>query len=389
MSESTVPEHASRDAFFAGCRAGDVATLRAMLERDSTLVHQRDDQGSTALHAAIVHVDAVRVLLEHGADPNARDQGDNAYALHFAAANGYLETVRALLDAGGDVHGYGDVHKGDVIGWAVGNGLNVRHDMLALLVERGARHHIFSAIALGDMDLVRALVAARPDAQSRRRSRFEQGQTALHFALAAPDGLIHKTPQYDMADLLIELGADVEAVDDKGRTPLEVAMLHGDLEAMRRLKAAGAKEPKTVDPLDIDGGWAALSDSIRRHEPMFSVPDLAATVAWYTALGFTLQERHPEDGEMDWASLSFGKSAIMLVPGHGRTSLWFYTDRIDDLYQFLRSRQLKAAHAALAGEDVPQVRFDAGLHEPFYGGRQFSVRDLNGLELIFMSTLSE
>jgi hypothetical protein len=38
---------------------------------------------------------------------------------------------------------------------------------------------------------------------------------------------------------------------------------------------------------------------------------------------------------------------------------------------------------------VPQVRFDAGLHEPFYGGRQFSVRDLNGLELIFMSTFSE
>jgi catechol 2,3-dioxygenase-like lactoylglutathione lyase family enzyme len=267
MSESTVPEHA-RDAFFAGCRAGDVATLRACLEREPTLVHERDGLGSTALHAAIAHVDAVRVLLEHGADPNARDQGDNA-----------------------------------------------------------------------------------------------------NFALAAPDGLMHKTPQYDMADLLIELGADVEAVDDKGRTPLEVAMLHGDLEAMRRLKVAGAKEPVAVDPTGIDGGLAALSDSIRRHEPMFTVPDMAATVAWYTALGFTLQERHPEDGEMDWASLSC-KSAIMLVPGHGRTSLWFYTDRIDDLYQFLRSRQIKAAHAALAGEDVPQVRFDAGLHEPFYGGRQ-------------------
>ena len=91
---------------------------------------------------------------------------------------------------------------------------------------------------------------------------------------------------------------------------------------------------------------------------------------------------------MDWARLEFGKSAIMLVPGHVRTSLWFYTDRIDDLYQVYRSRQLRAAHAALDGEDVPQVRFDEGLYEPFYGGRQFSVRDVNGLELIFMSTLS-
>ena len=385
MARSTVPEYASRDALFAACRVGDVATLRAMLERESTLVHERDDQGSTVLHAAIAHVDAMRVLLEHGADPNARDQGDNAYALHFAAANGYLDTVRALLDAGGDVHGYGDVHNGDVIGWAVGNGSNVRQEMLTLLVERGARHHIFSAIALDDMELVRALVAASPDALSRRRSRFEQGQTALHFALAAPDGLMHRASQYEMADLLIKLGADVEAVDDKGCTPLELAMLHGDLEAMRRLKAAGAKEPKAVDPSAFDGGIAALSDSIQRIEPMFSVPDMAATVAWYTSMGFMLEGRHPEDGRMDWARLEFGKSAIMLVPGHVRLSLWFYTDRIDDLYQFYRSRQLRAAHAALAGEDVPQMRFDEGLYEPFYGGRQFSVRDVNGLELIFMS----
>lgn len=386
MSKPRVPEHTSRDALFAACREGDVATLRAMLERESTLVHERDDDGSTVLHAAIAHVDAVRVLLEHGADPNARDQGDNAYALHFAAANGYLDTVRALLDAGGDVHGFGDVHNGDVIGWAVGNGSKVRQEMLTLLVERGARHHIFSAIALDEMELVRALVAASPDALSRRRSRFEQGQTALHFALAAPDGLMRKAPQYEMADLLIKLGADVEAVDDKGRTPLELAMLHGDLEAMRRLKAAGAKEPQADGLSSIDGGIAALSDSIQRHELMVSVPDMAATVAWYTSMGFTLEGRHPEDGEMDWARLEYGKSAIMLVPGHGRTSLWFYTDRIDDLYQFFRSRQLKAAHAALAGEDVPQVRFDEGLYEPFYGGRQFSVRDVNGLELKFMST---
>ena len=165
---------------------------------------------------------------------------------------------------------------------------------LTLLVERGARHHIFSAIALDDMELVRVLVAASPDALSRRRSRFEQGQTALHFALAAPDGLMRKAPQYEMADLLITLGADVEAVDDKGCTPLELAMLHGDLEAMRRLKAAGAKEPKAVDPSAFDGGIAALSDSIQRIEPMFSVPDMAATVAWYTSMGFTLEGRHPE-----------------------------------------------------------------------------------------------
>ena len=46
-----------------------------------------------------------------------------------------------------------------------------------------------------------------------------------------------------MLELLIELGAELEATDDKGRTPLAVALLRGDHEAIRLLRAAGAKEP--------------------------------------------------------------------------------------------------------------------------------------------------
>lgn len=47
--------------------------------------------------------------------------------------------------------------------------------------------------------------------------------------------------------------------------------------------------------------------------------------------------------------------------------------------------EISVERAMLAGEDVPQVRFNEALYEPFYGGRQFSVRDVNGLELIFRS----
>jgi ankyrin repeat protein len=51
-----------------------------------------------------------------------------------------------------------------------------------------------------------------------------------------------------MLALLIELGADLEATDDKSRTPLAVAMLRGDREAMRILKAAGRsnRRPRKV-----------------------------------------------------------------------------------------------------------------------------------------------
>jgi hypothetical protein len=110
---------------------------------------------------------------------NAREAGDNTYPLHWAAARKNVEIVRALLDAGGDVHGFGDVHGLDTIGWtcvyreAGDDPLPVAN----LLVERGARHHIFSAIALGDLNLLRKLVEQDAKSLERRMSQFENGQT--------------------------------------------------------------------------------------------------------------------------------------------------------------------------------------------------------------------
>lgn len=43
----------------------------------------------------------MRVLLEHGADPNARD-ANNSTAVHWAANAGNPVTLHLLLDAGGD-----------------------------------------------------------------------------------------------------------------------------------------------------------------------------------------------------------------------------------------------------------------------------------------------
>jgi hypothetical protein len=61
-------------------------------------------------------------------------------------------------------------------------------------------------------------------------------------------------------------------------------------------------------------------------------------------------------------------------------SLWFYTDRVEDLYQLLKERQLGVSQRS---SDEPEVRFEEDLYVPFYGGRQFSIQDNNGLTLIF------
>jgi ankyrin repeat protein len=330
----------------------------------------------------------VRALLAGGADPDAREPGDNATPLHVAVARGQLDVVRALVDAGANVNDRGDVHEGGVIGWAAGNPANRGNGVLPLLLARGARHHIFSAIAANDLDAIQAVVRDSPVSLAKRRSRFEQGQTPLHFALAAPDGVASKAPQHDAAALLIALGADVDATDARGRTALELAMLHGDVTAMRLLREAGAREPAMPAAPDA-AAVEALAASTIRSLPMLCVEDVAATVAWYTSLGYRVEARVPDEGPIGWAMLVCGDVRLMVEPTVARprplVALWFYTTRIDDLYALYRARQLRAAKDALDGGPPPAERFLEDLYEPHFGGRQFSVSDPNGFELVFMS----
>jgi ankyrin repeat protein len=387
--------------FFEACAKGDVEVMRCMLVNRPSLAHaSRADaphQGWTGLHEAAKagQADAVRVLLEHGADPNAREAGDNTSALHWAAATGHLENVRTLLDAGSDVHGAGDVHELDVIGWATfyrepGDDQTQmeasRRDLVALLVERGARHHIFSAMSVGDLDLIRTLVEQNPGLLDRRMSRFEQGLTPLHFAMSRK--------RYDMLDLLIELGADLEAEDMSGQTALVVAMLRGDREAMSRLHAAGANAPKTTAPSTFTSSMATLAASIKKGVPMIHVPDVGQSLDWYASIGFKEIGRYADDGVVSFGMVSFGGAEVMLnmhgKPGRHDVSLWFYTDKVDPLYQLLKSRQLEAAQAALAGEpgDLRGIEFVEDINDTFYGAREFGIRDLNGYLLYFIQSLN-
>ena len=271
--------------------------------------------------------------------------------------------------------------------------------MVDLLVERGARHHIFTAIALGDLDLLRRVVRDDPKAMTRRLSKYEQEQTALHYVIAPADGLVgglfRTGGHYRTLELLIELGADLEALDAKGRTPLAVAMLRGDVEAMRRLHAAGARQPAPAEP--GPGTPAALSPSMKKLTPMLSVQDMQATIEWYQSIGFELAGSYGENGSLNWASMHFGDVEIMFVPSSeawrqhtSGVSVWIRTDRIDDIYAHLKARQLERARALLAGDAVSalDVRFTLDLHTAFYGQREFGVVDPNGVHVMFAQLVS-
>jgi catechol 2,3-dioxygenase-like lactoylglutathione lyase family enzyme len=191
-------------------------------------------------------------------------------------------------------------------------------------------------------------------------------------------------------DLLIELGADLEATDDSGQTALAAAMVHGDREAAVRLRAAGARPPETISAGAAKADMAALGRSVRKGVPMLKVPDIARTIDWYVSIGFRELARFEDGGIVNFGMVGFGDAELMLnihgTPGPHDVSLWFYTDEVDGLYQILKARQLEAAQASLDGKPAPglPVVFVQDIEDMFYGARQFCIRDPNGYEIYFI-----
>jgi ankyrin repeat protein len=199
---------------FEAAKKSDARSFAALLDAHPENLQARNKPYEhTLLHVAAFagQLANVDLLLRRGLDVNAREKGDNTYAMHWAAAAGHLDVVRRLADAGGDVVGHGDDHELEVIGWAStwdGSDDAAHRAVADFLVSRGARHHIFSAIAFNMADEVRRIVASNPEALSQRQSHNEDFRLPLHFAV------LRNRPE--MVALLLELGADPLATDGTG-----------------------------------------------------------------------------------------------------------------------------------------------------------------------------
>ena len=146
---------------------GDASTVAAIVDAHPATINERGTLPGhtglrTALHFGVKHEAVVSTLLDRGANPNIRDEGDNAYPIHFAAESGDMAVVRLLIEHGADPIGAGTGHELDVLGWAVCFDYATHVDVARYLLAHGARHSLFSAAAMGDSAAIRELARPAP-----------------------------------------------------------------------------------------------------------------------------------------------------------------------------------------------------------------------------------
>ena len=161
-----------------------------------------------ALFCAIqqgVHPDVVQALIDGGADMEIRSNVGSTPLL-FASSSGHLAIVKVLVGAGADVQaadnkGATCLIKGVWCGCSLQEGLELMRYL----------------VGLPEVDVNHA---------------DENGMTALHWAA--------KRYYPDVVQVLIDGGADIEARNNLGRSPLLVACENGDVAKVKMLVEAGA-----------------------------------------------------------------------------------------------------------------------------------------------------
>jgi ankyrin repeat protein len=183
---------------FAAARQGRIDQIRALIESGRAGATDRDDDGITPLHLAVItgRVPACAYLIEQGAEVNAFGGSVPATPLQWAARKGLVEVIHLLIQHGAtprlvDPQDFSCVHS-------------VTHssDHWALLY-----------------------LLCQPDIAVDERDNM--GLTPLHWAAQQSDR--------DSVEVLLKFGANPNLVDRNGLTALHWAASGGNRSCISQL----------------------------------------------------------------------------------------------------------------------------------------------------------
>jgi ankyrin repeat protein len=207
---------------------GSVESVRILVERGAN-VNARNKSAATPLIYAAYNFDKTRLLVEKGADVNARSAADMTPLLVAVSTHGNTATVKYLIDKGADVKAKGPLGS-DALQLAAYKGDT---EMIRLLLKNGADplqkdmggfNALHNALQDQDEERVRVLIDAGSDVN-----------VANTFAGAVKNGpiaLVHMTPMFVAAydappstiKALLTAGAHADEPDQRKLTPLMAAI---------------------------------------------------------------------------------------------------------------------------------------------------------------------
>lgn len=196
----------------------DIAEIKQLITSGAD-INQKDEHGYTALIWACsyssreAYKEAAKVLISEGADINIKSN-DGSAAIIEAAENS-PEIFNLLVDKGADIN----VKKAD--------GTGVFYNCLATMINYGRE------FTDEHMKMIDFLLAGNVNVDEAPVSGELEGFTPLIYAA--------RDNKLEIAKLLIEHGANVNAKNIYDQTPLSVAENAKHTEMINLLKANGAK----------------------------------------------------------------------------------------------------------------------------------------------------
>uniref|UniRef100_A0A8C7Z541 Poly [ADP-ribose] polymerase n=1 Tax=Oryzias sinensis TaxID=183150 RepID=A0A8C7Z541_9TELE len=231
--------------FLEAAKAGDLDTVQQLCTPQNVNCRDLEGRHSTPLHFAAGYnrVAVVEYLLHHGADVHAKDKG-GLVPLHNACSYGHYEVAELLVRHGASVN-VADLWKFTPLHEAAAKG---KYEICKLLLKHGAdptKKNRDGNIPLdmvkdGDtdiQDLLRGdaalLDAAKKGCLARVQKLCSQENINCRDAQGRNSTPLHLAAGYnnlEVAEYLLEHGADVNAQDKGGLIPLHNAASYGHVD---------------------------------------------------------------------------------------------------------------------------------------------------------------